>query len=59
MSVEFAKGGGGKAGTIYLNLGKEISGATVAAGYRDVMLLGNAYDPDILVCKQSKEIKGY
>tara|TARA_R110000868_G_scaffold269898_1_gene529307 strand:- start:3584 stop:4678 length:1095 start_codon:yes stop_codon:yes gene_type:complete len=59
LRVEFAKGGGGKAGTIYLNLGKEISGATVAAGYRDVMLLGNAFDEGILVCKQSKEIKAY
>jgi arylesterase/paraoxonase len=51
--------GGGRAGTIYLNLGHEISGATVAAGYKDWMLLGNAYDPNILVCKQSKEIRGY
>jgi arylesterase/paraoxonase len=60
IRVEFAgENGGGKAGTIYLNLGKEISGATVAAGYRDLMLLGNALDPDILVCKQSKEIRAY
>ncbi|MGV8997124.1 MAG: strictosidine synthase family protein [Parvibaculaceae bacterium] len=53
------KGVGGKAGTIYLNLGKQVSGATVAAGYRDLMLIGNSLDPNILVCQQSKEIKGY
>ena len=53
------KGTGGKAGTIYLNLGTEVSGATVAAGYRDLMLIGNSLDPNILVCQQSKEIRGY
>ena len=53
------KGSGGKAGTIYLNLGQEVSGATVAAGYRDLMLIGNSLDPNILVCQQSKVIRGY
>lgn len=60
VRVEMAsEGTGGRAGTIYLNLGKQISGATVAAGYGDLMLLGNAFDPNILVCKQSKEIRAY
>lgn len=60
IRLEPAKEGlGGRAGTIYLNLGKQISGATVAAGYKDMMLIGNAFDPDILVCHQSKEIKAH
>lgn len=60
LRVEFAgEGGGGKAGTIYLNLGEEVSGATVAAGWRDLMLIGNAFEPNILVCQQSKEIRAY
>jgi arylesterase/paraoxonase len=60
VRVEMAsEGTGGRAGTIYLNLGKQISGATVAAGYGDLMLLGNALDPNILVCEQSKEIRAY
>lgn len=52
-------GNGGRAGTIYLNLGEQLSGATVAAGYGDLMLIGNAFDPKILVCQQSKTIKAY
>ncbi|HEY4345315.1 MAG TPA: SMP-30/gluconolactonase/LRE family protein [Parvibaculum sp.] len=52
-------GDGGRAGTIYLNLGEQISGASVAAGYRDLMLIGNVFDPKILVCKQSKEIRAF
>ena len=60
LRVELAgEGGGGKAGTIYLNLGQEISGSTVAAGWRDLMLIGNAFEPKILVCEQSKEIRAY
>ncbi len=60
LRVEFdPKGMGGKAGTIYLNLGTEVSGATVAAGYRDLMLIGNSLDPNILVCQQSKVIRAY
>ncbi len=53
------KGEGGRAGTIYLNRGEELSGSSVAAGYRDLMLIGNVFDPKILVCKQSKEIRAY
>lgn len=53
------KGEGGRAGTIYLNRGEELSGASVAAGYRDLMLIGNVFDPKILVCKQSKEIRAF
>jgi len=60
IRVELAKeGAGGRAGTIYLNLGEQISGATVAAGYGDLMLLGNALDPNILICQQSKNIRAY
>lgn len=59
IRVELAPGGGGRAGTIYLNLGQDISGASVAAGYGDLMLIGNVFDPKILVCKQSKEIKAF
>ena len=60
IRVELAKEGeGGRAGTIYLNLGQQISGATVAAGYGDLMLIGNAFDPNILVCQQSRKIRAY
>lgn len=52
-------GGGGEAGTIYLNLGEELSGISVAAGYKDLMLLGNVFSSKILVCQQSTEIKAY
>lgn len=51
--------GGGAAATIYLNFGEEISGASVAAGYKDMMLVGNIFDPVILACKQSHEMKAY
>lgn len=51
--------GGGAAATIYLNLGEAISGASVAAGYQDKMLLGNIFDPKILVCHRSNEMKAY
>lgn len=52
-------GDGGRAGTIYLNLGGQLSGSSVAAGYRDLMLIGNVFDPKILVCKQSKELRAF
>tara|TARA_R110002110_G_scaffold183726_2_gene390426 strand:+ start:826 stop:1920 length:1095 start_codon:yes stop_codon:yes gene_type:complete len=48
-----------KAATIYLNLGEEISGISVAAGYGDIMLLGQVFEPRILVCSQSTEMKAY
>ena len=48
-----------KAGTIYLNLGEEISGISVAAGYGDKMLLGQVFQPEVLVCSQSAELKSY
>ena len=48
-----------KAGTIYLNLGEEISGISVAAGYRGKMLLGQVFEPEVLVCTQSTELRSY
>ncbi|MBX3509279.1 MAG: SMP-30/gluconolactonase/LRE family protein [Parvibaculum sp.] len=48
-----------RAGTIYLNLGEEISGISVAAGYGDLMLLGQVFEPEVLVCTQSKELRAY
>lgn len=60
IRVELSPNGdGGRAGTIYLNLGEQLSGSSVAAGYRDLMLIGNVFDPKILVCKQSKEIRAF
>lgn len=59
VRVEPGENGGGKAGTIYLNLGTEISGISVAAGYGDVMLLGQVFQPEVHVCTQSKEIKAW
>lgn len=59
VRVEPGKDGGGKAGTIYLNLGKQLSGSSVAAGYGDLMLIGNVFEPKILVCKQSKEFRSF
>lgn len=50
---------GKRAGTIYLNLGEEISGISVAAGYGDVMLLGQVFEPKVLVCSQAKELRSY
>lgn len=48
-----------RAGTIYLNRGEEISGISVAAGYGDLMLLGQVFEPEVLVCTQSKELRAY
>ena len=48
-----------KAGTIYLNLGKEISGVSVAAGYGDKMLLGQVFEPRVLVCTQQRELRAW
>lgn len=48
-----------KAGTIYLNFGEEISGISTAAGYGDKMLLGQVFEPQLLVCDQSSEIRAY
>lgn len=59
VRVEPGENGGGKAGTIYLNLGEEISGISVAAGYGDLMLLGQVFEPQVLVCTQSKELRAY
>ena len=59
VRVEPAREGGGKAGTIYLNKGEQISGLSVAAGYKDQMLIGAVFEPKILACKQSTEIKSY
>ena len=43
-------GGGGTADTVYLNLGDELSGSSVAAAYGDVMLVAGVFDPKILAC---------
>jgi arylesterase/paraoxonase len=59
VRVELGANGGGKAGTIYLDLGAEISGISVAAGYGDVMLLGQVFEPEVLACRQSKELKAW
>jgi len=36
---------------VYLNLGKEISASSVAAVYKDRMLVGAVFDPKFLDCK--------
>lgn len=48
-----------RAGTIYLNLGEQISGISVAAGYGDKMLLGQVFQPEVLVCNQSDELRAW
>lgn len=48
-----------KAGTIYLNFGEEISGISTAAGYDGKMLLGQVFEPRVLVCTQSTEMRAY
>ena len=59
VRVEPDPKGGGKAATIYLNKGEQISGLSVAAGYKDQMLIGAVFQPKILACKQSTEMKAY
>ncbi len=44
------EGGGGIADTVYLNLGDQLSGSSVAASYGDKMLISGVFDPKILVC---------
>lgn len=44
------EGGGGVADTVYLNLGDELSGSSVAALYGDVMLVSGVFDPKVLAC---------
>jgi arylesterase/paraoxonase len=39
--------------TLYLNSGDDISGVAVAAGYRDLMLLGPVFQPRVMVCRQT------
>jgi len=50
--IELKSGGGGKARTVYLNKGDELSGLAVAAGYGDIMLLGPVFQPRILACER-------
>jgi arylesterase/paraoxonase len=38
--------------TLYLDKGDEVSGVAVAAGYRDLMLLGPVFQPRVMVCSQ-------
>ncbi|MDP6978955.1 MAG: SMP-30/gluconolactonase/LRE family protein [Myxococcota bacterium] len=52
LHVQLKAGGGGKARTVYLNKGEQLSGIAVAAGYRDLMLLGPVFQPRILVCER-------
>ncbi len=44
------EGGGGTGDTVYLNLGQELSGSSVAVAYGDKMLIAGVFDPRILVC---------
>ncbi len=44
------EGGGGIADTVYLNLGDQLSGSSVAAAYGDKMLISGVFDPKVLVC---------
>lgn len=39
--------------TLYLNKGDDISGVAVAAGYRDLMLLGPVFQSRVMVCSQT------
>ena len=41
---------GGKVDQIYLNLGEEISGSSVAVVYRNQMFIGQVFDDHILIC---------
>jgi len=59
VRMELNPEGGGRAGTIYLNLGEEISAASVAAGYKDEMLIGSIFGDKILACHQQKELKAH
>ncbi len=52
VHVQLKESGGGKARTIYMDRGDELSGIAVAAGYRDLMLLGPVFQPQILVCQR-------
>lgn len=54
--IEPAADGGGTARTLYLDFGEEMSGASVAAGYGEVMLIGTVFEPKILVCQRDPEI---
>ena len=44
------EGGGGVGDTVYLNLGEELSGSSVAVSYGDKMLIAGVFEPKILVC---------
>jgi arylesterase/paraoxonase len=59
VRIEPKAEGGGRAGTIYLNLGEQVSAASVAAGYKDEMLIGSIFGDRILSCHQSKELKSF
>jgi arylesterase / paraoxonase len=53
--VVFRDGKGGYAfKETYLNLGEEVSGASVAAGYRDRLLIGNVFETFFLDCTVKK-----
>ncbi len=48
--VPNANGAGGSIEQVYIDLGEEISGLSVAALYGDQMILGQIFDDGILVC---------
>lgn len=48
--VPTENGAGGKVEQIYLNLGDEISGASVAVEHNGQMLIGQVFDPHVLLC---------
>jgi len=56
LVVPGAEGTGGAVGTIYLNDGKELSASSVAAAYKDTMLVGAVFDPRILACDMPQSL---
>ena len=56
LVVPGTDGQGGAAGTIYLNDGKELSASSVAAAYKDTMLIGAVFDPRILACDMPQSL---
>jgi len=47
--------GGGEAFTAYLDDGVEISGASVGATYKDLLVIGAVFDPAVLVCRMGDD----
>jgi arylesterase/paraoxonase len=53
--IRVSRNGAGdwRAKTLYLNKGDDISAVAVAAGYRDMMLLGPVFQSRIMLCRQA------